>query len=500
MEIIQDPQADLLWSAITVRISWELYRARVRSSAAVLDEIREHFFLSDPPLTTVSGAEEAATSLTLDYLERVRAGRIQRWRPPGSSPVDSSWRGALESRCGPLHGAILRLHFGEGYGLSWLARHYRVDPARLQAAVEALRDAARREWTLRVGTEAPAPSMVDALLGRIATASGEECPSADTVLVYALGVARPGAEVGTLKDHLAACPRCSRMVRLVKGGVLPTQALRRPPGPLGAPPSSEVEALALHLHPQGRVHRGALCAALGSAARPVGEDSILVDTGRLSQWREIIEKRVRMGLPIREHIRGALVRGRGRWTRRAILGPVPVVALEASRAKVWGEVDGMGPLPESLPPPPSVARWWFGAALAVALAATVGVLVMVPRQVPPAFPIEARTAFGGGAVDVRFDVGDRALLYAFSCGPAGPVSLLESSSAADKASFATGDGDYEVVTLGPCLVLVSSPVPIPGLKDVLLAVPGLDQADLGRRVKALQSDADVRVFRDPDRP
>ena len=48
------------------------------------------------------------------------------------------------------------------------------------------------------------------------------------------------------------------------------------------------------------------------------------------------------GTPARHHLRGAMVRGPARWSRGVMLGPLPVAAIDAARARHWAEIDGVG--------------------------------------------------------------------------------------------------------------------------------------------------------------
>jgi len=409
--------------------------------------------------------------------------------------VDEGWRQAIEAACDPLSLAVFRLRFGDGLSAPEVARRCRLDPSSLQAVVEGLRELVRSEARARTLSNLPVGiAWVDRLLARVAESAGIGCPSADQLSRRAGSGGADGAQDRRVRDHIESCPRCARAVRMLRAGILHPRQLQAPPG--GPRPEGRVSLLALHLHPRGRGHQKALVAAFGRGARRVGDDALLVDLGRVPAWKEILEQRVRMGLPLRDHVRGARVDGEGSWTSRLVIGPVPVAALEASRARPWGEVDGVAALPDPLPPPPSVARWWSGTVAVGLLAVLVGFWVMLEREDHAAFPLRVQAQDGGGALVARFDVDDRAFVNAYTLGSTGVVAQLESASSADKAAVATGDGGYELVTLDRGLVIVSSSEPIEGLDLVCEArdLVGDDHGRIRERIIALHPDSDVAVF------
>ncbi len=478
----------LAWSALTSRVAWQLRRARVRSTPSVLAEVREHVLLSMPAIPEPSEIEVAADLLILEYLERTRGGRYR--GPPQSPalpPVDVTWRRAVEAACDPTVLAVFRLRYGDGAPPAEVLRTCRIDAATLQTVLEGLREVVREEVQAR-GHPPLSPGAADALLERVAATAGDDCPPAgDLAALAAAPDGRPAAE------HVAGCPRCARTVRLLRAGLL-TPADLLPPDPW-PPATSRISILALHLHPQGRAHLKSLAGALGSCARAVGEDSLLVDPGRGDEWRDRLLQRIRMGLPARDHVRGALAHGPGRWTPRAVLGPVPIRALEASRARTWGEVEGIPLLPDPMPHPPSVARLWTVAILVGLLAGLAGTWLVVGRGTGARWPLDAHADLAGGAVRVRFDVDNRAFVDAWDLGPQGARPILRSTKVADKGALATGEGDFEVVSFRSGVVLVSSGEPLPDLGEILggLAGPGQDRGAVEDRIRALRPDAGVVV-------
>jgi hypothetical protein len=458
--------------------------------------VREHVLVSLPAIPSPSGIEAAADLFVQEYLERARSGRYKGpLQPVREPPVDVAWRRLVEEACDPTVLAVFRLRYGDGAAPAQVMRTCGLDAGTFQAVLEGLREVVREEAQSR-GMPSLPPGAADALLERVAAAAGDDCPPASDLAALVGTPAKPPHA-----EHVGGCPRCARTVRLLRAGLLAPSDLD-PPSPF-PPPAPEIGLLALHLHPQGRAHLASLAAALGSGARTVGEDSLLVDLGRGDAWRDVLLQRIRMGLPARDHIRGAVVRGPGRWTSRAVLGPAPLTALETSRARTWGEVEGIPLLPDPLPRPPSVARLWTGAILIGLLAALAGVWLLAGRDRGTRWEIDARGDLGGGAVRVRFDVDDQAFIDAYDLGPHGVRPVLRSAVAADKVAIATGDGDFEVVSFGSFgngVVVVSSAEALPDLQEVLGGLSGSDREAVVDRIRALRPDADVVVELRPARP
>jgi hypothetical protein len=364
--------------------------------------------------------------------------------------------------------------------------------------IEGLREVMRVEARSRLGTVSGGVAWTDALLGRVATAVGASCPEAGVLVGIAAGREPVSRSEQRIHAHASSCPHCARGVRLLRADVLRAAHLEGPQRQ--EPPSDTVHLMALHLHPHARQHLRGLMGALGHSVLRVGEDSVLVNLARAPDWQDVLAQRARMGLPSRDQIRGAQVRGPGRWTSRVVIGPAAVSVLDLSRARPWGEVDGISALPDPLPPPPSVARWWSLAVAVGTVAVLVGSWALLEREDVAAFPLDAQVSDGGGAVVARFDVDDRAYVNAYTFGPQGVEVQLESASAADKVALATGEGDFELVTLAPGLVIVSAPAPVHDLQQVWqrrdLLAGGAE--GIRERILAVHPDSDVAVFWDGD--
>ncbi len=491
---LHDPRR--LRQVITVELAWKLHQARIRVVDALVEEVREHVLLSLPEQLTLADAGAWTRRLVADYLERVleHSYRGPRAEQRGLPRVDESWRQAIELGCDPLALAVLRLRYGDGLPPAQVAQLCQLDLSSLQAVIEGLRELARGEARARRGDAVqPGVAWTDALLEKIASAAGASCPDAAVLVSVAQGLEPSSRMEQRQRAHVDNCPHCARGVRLLRAGILRHDQILDLPS---APEAPTVNLLALHVHPHARQHVKALTAAFGRAALRVGEDSLLVDVRRATEWRQLLADRARMGRPSRDQVRGSLLDGPGRWSSRVAIGPTPVRALELSRARPWGEVDGIPALPDPLPPPPSVARWWTGAVAAGALAVLVGSWVLLEREQAATFPIFAELRDGGGALAARFDVDDRAYLNAYVISEEGVKTELESRSAADKAALATGDGDFELVTLGSGLIIVSAPTPVDDLGPILDS-PGLlvdGPEGVRDRIQAVHPDSDVAVF------
>ena len=489
-----------LEQVITIEMAWTLHQARIKVVDALLDEVRDHVLLALPDELALAEAGPWTRRLVADYLERVleHSYRGPQAEQAGLPAVDESWRQAIEQACAPMALAVLRLRYGDGLAPADVARHCGLDLSSLQAVIEGLRELMRAEARGRLGTVGGGVAWIDALLGRVATAVGASCPDAGVLVGIVRGREPQSPHEQRLHGHASSCPHCARGVRLLRAGIL------RPEHLVGRGrtqrPDDVVHLLALHLHPRARQHLRGLVGALGRGVLRVGEDSMLVDLSRTPAWKDVLAQRARMGLPSRDQLRGALYRGPGRWTSRVVIGPAPVTALDLSRARPWGEVDDIPALPDPLPPPPSVARWWSGAVAVGTIAVLVGGWALLEREDRAAYPLEAEISDGGGAVVARFDVDDLAYVNAYTFGPGGVEPQLESAAAADKAVLATGEGDFQLVTLDPGVVIVSSPGPIADLEQVWRSRDLLSQGEAGirERILAIQPDSDVAVFWDGD--
>jgi hypothetical protein len=253
--------------------------------------------------------------------------------------------------------------------------------------------------------------------------------------------------------------------------------------------------LVLNLHPDARFHRKAVCEQFAGASLRADEDALLIDPDRIEGHAPLLHMLAEQATPRRDHLRGVLVRGYGRWTRAGLIGPVAGAAVELCRARPWGEVDGAGPLPEPLPEPPSAARWWSAALLVTLLAMLVGSRALTPPEPEPRYPISAQVLPVEGGRRVHFDVDELAYVLVVVTRDGVPTPLLAAQHPSDKGELATGLGDF-IVDPGPGLTLIAtSASPFDDVAPLFAAVAG--EADpirsLTERLRVVAPDADVWV-------
>jgi len=231
--------------------------------------------------------------------------------------------------------------------------------------------------------------------------------------------------------------------------------------------------LALHLHPDARQKRGHLIEAFKGQVLLADDDLLLLDPDHIPNYSEILWDMTQISRPRKDHLRGSIARGGGRWTEKALLGPVAQVAMEKTRSQAWGQVDGVDSLPEPIPEPPSPARWWLAALGVTLLALLIGVLALrgPARQATYPLTAEFRIQPEGKAVTAQFDADDDAYIAVISQGLRGLRVEHFSNESTEKGELATGEGDYQIRVEGQGatarILLVSSPHVLSELQELL---------------------------------
>lgn len=478
-----------LWAPVTIRVAWELVLVGLPARPDVIAEAREHVLRSLPPGAGEAEAEELATVGVGEWLDRLRRGRYRR---PSldvdlALPLSPDWRRQLAASLDHVGDAVLRLHYGDGFSASAVARSAAIEPERVEVARGGIREAMRAIATEEGVSVAgwPLPRL-DALIGRVARVAEPGCPG-------------PG---GLLTDegraHADRCPRCSRAVRLIRGGVLSPGDLFPPEGgPVR--PVGRKRVAALLLHPDARRHHPTLSRALGDRALPVGGDAWLVASEDLDAVGETLRELALEATPARHHLRGALVTGSGRWVRGRVIGPLPLQAVEAARARPWGEIMGVPELPPPLPPPPKATRWWMAAAIMVLVAVAAGAWVFRAQDNAPIHPVRARFVELDEGWELRFDTHDLAVVDVV-VRDHGQLEVVHRGVRQEKGRWATGEGDYRLILDGEEALIVSSAAGISELDArVRAASEDLDPlTSLADRVQA--ADGRAAVARTPHRP
>ena len=268
-------------------------------------------------------------------------------------PVSPRWRRALERAQDPLSEAVFKLHYGDNRPLRLVSEQTGADAITIEGARAGLREVVRRSAKADgVPLDGWSPERVDKLLERLAAWSPGPCPPLLDIIE------------GSHRGHTQTCARCDRTVRLVSAGKLRVEDLVAPS--LGARPTGRARVLALHFHPDARVHRDALRTELELPSFPIGDDLLLVDAERMEQITPVLRLAAELGTPKRDLIRGAIVEGEGRWSPFGVLGSVADRAEREARYRTWGQIDEVESLPPALPPAPSARPAWAVTALIAA--------------------------------------------------------------------------------------------------------------------------------------
>ncbi|MFT5682629.1 MAG: hypothetical protein ACI8RZ_003551 [Myxococcota bacterium] len=482
-----------LWRPVTVRVAWELIVSRIKVHPAVLSDAREHVLRCLPDGVGVDEAERLASIYCQDFLKRVRKGQYRRPNIDDdfTLAVPQNWRSRLMDVLDPIADSVFRMHYADGYRMAVVQQHIALDSGTLLAAREGVRAAAR---VILSGDGMSLASWSDArldlLISRIANQAAANCPG----------------PVGLLSDtgraHADHCPRCSRALRLITAGALAPSDLFLPDR-AEILPEDRIELLALLLHPDARHHDEDVEEALGPEAINAGADCWLLPGADLTGVGEHLSRLAEQNSPPRHQLRGALLTGPGRWSRGVLLGPLPVYALEAARARPWSEVDGIGELPPPLPPPPRATRWWAAALLSGGLAVLAGTSALSPQAPPPLCPIEAEFERGEDTLTARFDTNDLAIVdvVALSSGPDGDaLQLFVRDEGVTKGRFATGEGDYQITLPAYQVAIISSPDGVASLSALMEEVRYEESplTALAERIRSRDDRADVVVSPLPD--
>lgn len=470
------------WAALTVRIAWVLLCEGVKLKPGVLRDARDHALYHLDPSLPLPHAEDRVDRLTRVFVARARRRKVQdAWPQDAEMPLSPRWRKALERSLTPLTLAVFRQHFGDARPLDHLEQSLQADRVALEGARGGLREVVRQAACADgLPVEEWSNERLDALLRRLAAFAPDPCPPLGEMLD------------GGHRVHVAGCPRCTRTARLVRSQALSRDELEPPLG--RARPPHQVTVLALHLHPDGRHHRDTLAREAGVPFAPGPDDVLLLDFSDPRVVTEVLALATRVGAPARDHVRGLVLSGPGRWSRHGLLGPVPSEAEMAVRSRPWGVVEGAGELPGPMPAPPSARRWWAGVG-ALAVLAALSVVAAADGGPRATHPLDASFSVGRGGIWSAFDVDGAAYVTLVRQTETGLDVVLHSTSAADKAALATGDGSYRLHTMGRGVLLASTGTPLAALEPMVTAAAGAGSPlkDLAARIRQADPGADVRT-------
>lgn len=290
------------WGAITVRIAWTLMQMGVRVTKEVLYDARDHVLFHLEPQTDVATAEDMAEYLTREFIYRARHRRdVEKWPQDARMPISPRWHRALTYGLPALETNLFKQHYGNGILLTTLSQTLALDVMTLEGARGAIREVLRN-----MATEDGMPiqtwpnERIDRLISRIAAFTDHPSPPLDEVAD------------GCHQEMIRACPRCERTWRLAQNGVLTSEDLVAPG--VVARPEQQVRLLALHFHPDGRQYREVISKEIKTPWFPLGEDILLVDLTHEDIIVNIILLATELGTPVREHLRGTILTGTGRWS------------------------------------------------------------------------------------------------------------------------------------------------------------------------------------------
>jgi len=442
-------------AAVTVRVAWSLMMSGIRLRPGVLKDARDHVLYCLPTSVEADEAEQQTDQLAEDYLNRVKGGRLRHLsRESGADIVlHEGLRARLVAALDPVSDAVLRLHYGDGMPLEQVERTAAIDGSALIAAQEGLRISVR-EILLGEGLGGSwTDDKLDTALGRLANMALPGCPEPLELLA------------DQHRAHVDACPRCSRAVRLIRGGLISPSDLL---APSDAGPHPDVVVGALILHPDARRVRRKLERVMGPGAVRAGPDVWLMSKDELAQMGPGIRGLVSDGVLPRHHLRGAVVRGKGRWSGAVLLGPTAIEAIESARSRPWSEIDTLGELPPPRPTPPKPTRWWMAAAVLMTLTGVVGVDTFKAQPQQPDVPVEATFTAAEDGWEITFDLADFAVLDVVALGAEG-LTIVHGDVRASRGQWATGGGAYRLYVPDPHVALIASTTGVAELNTLVQA-------------------------------
>lgn len=442
------------WHGITVRVAWALVAHGIRVKPALLRDAREHVLLHLDRATPLPIAEDLASLLTAQYVQRARGRWVpDPWAQDATMPLSPRWRRAIERSLDGVSEVVFRNHYGDSRSLDLIESKLGIDRLVLEGARSGLREIVRKQAHLDgVPIHDWPAERIDRLIGRLSAWSPGPCPPVIDV------------QEGGHREHLLGCARCDRTARLLRNGVLSAEDMLPPA--VGARSDRTATVLAIQFHADARQHRAAFRKELDATAVAYGEDLLLIDGKHAPAAWQTLLLAAELGAPRATHLRAAFVEGPGYWSRHGLLGPLADRADQEVRGRSWGAADGVGELPEPLPEPPSARRAW--AALTALLAVCWMAISWTGASARAASqaPLDVTFTEGRGGIWTDFDVDDRAVVTVVRRAPDGTLAVVvPGQSSADKALVATGDGRFRLHAEGTGVLVAATPAPVPDLEE-----------------------------------
>jgi hypothetical protein len=475
--------ADTAWAGITVRVAWLLLAKNL--TLDLLPDVRDHVLFCLPPDMSAAAAEDRAELLTRQFIARVRSQTVPNPWPADWDIVPSPrWRARVYASLGGIATDVFAAHYANELDLRKTANRLQEDLLAVEAACEGFREVLRQAAQEDgFPLEGWSDNRLDHMLHRIAALGHPEAPPLAEVLA------------GRHPDMTRRCPRCRRAEILGQRGYLQVQQLLIPPG--GARPHDTTQVLALHLHPDARAFRDKLRTEFHGVRVPVGEDILLVPLHDPPAVRATLELAAQLSYPPRDHLRGVVLEGPGRWCRSGLLGPLHERAEHAFRSVPWGQIDGLGELPEPLAPAPTSRPAWAVAVAATVLAVASLQLALHPFDPVATYPLEVAWTEARGGLWVDFDVDDAAHIVVIQQSGGQLEVVLPGDHPADKARVAVGDGRYRFHGVADGLLIASTAGAVADLPTLLERAQGASDplAALAGEIKAADRRADVSAHR-----
>ena len=474
------------WSAITVRIAWTLLATGLKARSRLLRDVRTHVLLHLSPQTQLCDAEDLAEMWTRQFVRRARGENpIGPHDQDNRLPVSPRWRRNLERAATSLSKHVFQMHYGDNRPLKELVQRLNVDRADLETACAGMREVIRRQaLTDDVPMLNWSPERLDLLLVRLAAWSPGPCPPAIEL-----------SDGDHHQSHTRSCPRCDRTRRLLRNGILTPEDLIPPS--LGVRPKETIQVMALQFHPDALAHRRAIKDELAVPCFAVGRDLLLMDASDMASIREVLTLATELNRPHRDHLRGAVIEGVGRFSTYGVLGPLADQADTQVGFRPWGSVDRLAELPEPLPEPPSPRPAWASVAALGAIALGVWSSAFSAQPGHAAWPLEVDFTNARGGIWAEFDVDDAAMVHIVEWKDGAFEVVLHSTSNADKGDLAVGDGSFRTFTDADGILLISTPGKVP-LEALITRAEETDPTleSLAQMIRDAEPSADVR-YPDP---
>ncbi|MBM74729.1 MAG: hypothetical protein CMK59_04965 [Proteobacteria bacterium] len=424
------------WTPVTVRTAWEMSAAGVENHSELLHAAREHVLCSLPDELPIPVVERLTTLYVFEFLDRYDNDRYQKIEldPDLYMEIPYEWRLRILEDLKKSEHVLFHFFYADGHSLKQISKKSNIPLNVLEKSKSSL----LKKMSVILEEDQQSLDLweqprIDRILGFLANLSASD---------HLQGISFVPEDLlrADKKKKIRSCPRMSKAYRLLKNGWISIEDLKYEGSQLSvAPPRQEV--LALLLHPDARKYRGLLTEQLSPLATPAEEDVWFVSTSHLSDIEDRLQFLAEGGTPPRHYLRGAMVSGICSEIDDVLLGPLPIRLIEAARARQWGVIDGMDPLPPPLPTPPKASLWWVGAVVMFLMSIVSLVWAFKPQEDPPSYPLATEFRVSPHQIWIKFDVSNQAYLsvVAFS---GSNFQIIDADLFHEKGKYAATDGSF----------------------------------------------------------